>query len=366
VSARVIIACGGSGGHLAPGIALARQLRNRGVETLLIVSRKPVDARFLEKYPELRAERLPGAALLPTPAGLARFALGFAGGLLAALRLLRRERPAVLVGFGGFTTAAPAVVFRLAGVPLVLHEANRVPGRAVRTLGKIAHRVWLPFGTDIPALPARKKGEAGYPVRDEFGTTAKTDARRSLGLPETGKLVLVLGGSQGAGALNEWARDNAGAIAATGAHLLCVTGKTAPATETDNGGTGGAVTRFIGFCDQMPEALAAADIVVTRAGAGAIAECVATGAPPVLVPLPTARDGHQDANARHIAAAGAGALVPQNEIKTGRLANEVLRLLRDDDALANTRARLAALRPQYDWTPLLDEITRLADAAARA
>lgn len=127
---RFLISCGGTGGHLAPGIALAEELQRRGHEVRLLISRKQVDARLAEKYPQLVFEPVASAGLEGGLLGVARFGLGQLRALAAGWRRVRRERPAAVIGFGGFTSVGPAVAGWLQGVPVVLHEANRVPGRA--------------------------------------------------------------------------------------------------------------------------------------------------------------------------------------------------------------------------------------------
>jgi UDP-N-acetylglucosamine--N-acetylmuramyl-(pentapeptide) pyrophosphoryl-undecaprenol N-acetylglucosamine transferase len=153
---RFLISCGGTGGHLAPGIALAEELQRRGHAVRLLISRKQVDARLAEKYPQLEFEAVASAGLEGGVAGVIRFALGQMRALVTSWRRVRRERPVAVIGFGGFTSVGPAVAAWLLGVPVVLHEANRVPGRAVRVLGRIARRVYLPPGVALAA--ARPKG----------------------------------------------------------------------------------------------------------------------------------------------------------------------------------------------------------------
>jgi UDP-N-acetylglucosamine--N-acetylmuramyl-(pentapeptide) pyrophosphoryl-undecaprenol N-acetylglucosamine transferase len=357
VSQLVVIACGGTGGHLSPGIALAERLRAGGGEVLLLASRKKVDARLLEKYPHLPFERAPGAALVASPAGLLRFAWNLAAAVLFAARLVARRRPAVLVGFGGFMTLAPALVCRLAGIPVVLHEANRVPGKAVRALSKIASRTWLPAGAEIAGLPAERAGRAGFPTRSEFAPAARDAARRALGFPEAGRLLLVVGGSQGARPLNDWLLANLDALLRGGTHVLGVLGGGAEGVERADA-TNGAQAKLIPFCDRMADALNAADLVVSRAGAGAVAECAACGAPAVLVPFPQAADNHQEANARHAAAAGGAVVVAQGDPR--RLTAEVERLIGDDAALAAMRAGMLRLREECPWEHFADGVAALA------
>ena len=133
---KFLIACGGTGGHLAPGIALAEEMRGRGFDSLLLISRKTIDRQLTEKYPQHRFESVPGVPLLFSAAGVLRFGVSQIRGLVHAWRLIRRERPTMIVGFGGFTTAAVIVAGWMLRVPVALHESNRVPGRAVRLMAR--------------------------------------------------------------------------------------------------------------------------------------------------------------------------------------------------------------------------------------
>ena len=149
---RFLIACGGTGGHLSPGIALAEGLNARGHETTLLISHKKVDARLIEKYPHLRFERIPGAPFTLRPAGLVRFVWLQLAAFLFSARIIRAWRPDVIVGFGGFTTAGIILVAALYRRPVALHEANRVPGRAIRLLGGLARRLYLPPGVRLKGV----------------------------------------------------------------------------------------------------------------------------------------------------------------------------------------------------------------------
>ena len=165
---RWLISCGGTGGHLSPGIALAEGLVARGHAVTLLISHKKVDARLIEKYPGLRFMRLPGSGFGWNPVALIRFIVTQTHGFFFSLRQVRSVRPDGIVGFGGFTSASIIVAGALRGVPVVLHEANRVPGRAIRLLGRLAKRVYLPPGVRLPRVRAGIVRPMGLPVRREF------------------------------------------------------------------------------------------------------------------------------------------------------------------------------------------------------
>ena len=249
---------------------------------------------------------------------------------------------------------APALACRLAGVPVLVHEANRRPGKAVRLIARFATSVHLPAGVRLPAVAAERQHDSGYPVRAEIRPEAREAARRALGLPPAGRLVLVVGGSQGAARLNRWVEAHLPAFAERGAHVLCLTG---PGGREDEVRTPQSVVKFLPFCHQMAAAYSAADLAVARAGAGTLAELATCRTPAVLVPLPSAADDHQTANARESERTGAALLLPEAEL--GRLAELVFARLHDDAALAAMRDALALADAANRWEALATETVAL-------
>jgi UDP-N-acetylglucosamine--N-acetylmuramyl-(pentapeptide) pyrophosphoryl-undecaprenol N-acetylglucosamine transferase len=352
---RVLLACGGTGGHLAPGIALAQRLTDDGHECLLVVSSKAVDARMTSNYPRLSFIPGKGRGFGPGLGAKLLFVPALLGAVWSSWRLLRRFRPDALVCFGGFMSLGPALACRLAGVPVLVHEANRRPGKAVRLIARFAAAVHLPAGVRLPGVAPGRQHDSGYPVRAEIRPQARDAARRALGLPPTGRLLLVTGGSQGAHALNRWVEDNLETFAVRGLHVLCLTG---PGGREDEVRSPGSVVKFMPFCHQMAMAYSAADLAVTRAGAGTLAELATCRAPAVLVPYPRAADDHQTANARNAADAGAAILLPEAEL--ARLTSVVFDRLADAAALAVMRDALALADAANRWEELAQETLVLA------
>lgn len=357
-----VIACGGTGGHLSPGIALAERLTDLGYRCVLIVSRKKIDVRLLEKYPQLEFRRAPGAGLVFSPIGLFRFFCSQASAIGFAFAFLLKNRPAAYVSFGGFMTLGMALVCKLLFIPVILHEANRIPGKAVRWISRISTRVYLPPGVRVKGLSPLTFRSAGFPVRREIRPLDKAACRTKLGFPETGKLVAIFGGSQGAKPLNDWISSAWEKFAAAGVSVLCVTGPgkdaESPVREAVSAAGTPVVARFISFCDTMAEALSAADVVVSRAGAGTLAECIACRVPAVLVPYPFAADDHQTANAKYYQEKGAGVLVPQSEIET--LTETVLDVVTDDELLARFRDGTEKLAREYVWDNVVSDLVQYA------
>ncbi len=358
---RFLISCGGTGGHLAPGIAVAEELGARGHAVRLLISEKRVDARLVEKYPEFEFTRVPGTGFSARPVGLAKFVISQARGVKVCRGIVREFRPDCVVGFGGFTSAGVVVAARMSGVPVALHESNRVPGRAVRVLGRWAQRVFLPAGVSMSGVAPGVVRAAGMPVRKEIVRVSQTEARKALGIEVGRKLVVVLGGSQGATVLNDWARAVLKEFAAEGVQICCVTGLDKGrdgvvelATKTGEPVRG----YFLMFCDRIGELLSAADLAVTRAGAGTIAELVRCETPAVLVPFPAAADDHQRANAAEVARAGGGVVLEQADI--ARLKELALGLVTDEARLAEMRAKLRQMGEQDPRAMIVDELEGIA------
>jgi UDP-N-acetylglucosamine--N-acetylmuramyl-(pentapeptide) pyrophosphoryl-undecaprenol N-acetylglucosamine transferase len=362
---RFLISCGGTGGHLSPGISLAEGLAARGHEARLLISMKKVDARLVEKYPHLRFERMPGTGFSWHPARFARFVASQIAAIRSCLGIVRDIRPDVVVGFGGFTSAPAAIAARLHGIPVALHEANRVPGLAIRALGRFAGRVYLPFGIRISGVRTAATRHAGLPVRSEIVRMPAAQAREALGLDPTQKVVVVLGGSQGASSLNAWALSKSEALALEGVQIYCVTGlgKADPETRVLRSSAGEPVKAiFVPFCDRIGELLSAADLVVSRAGAGTIAELIRCEVPAILVPYPHAASDHQRANAAFFERQGGGLVI--EEAMVGDLQSEVLDLVFNEWLLRQFRGNLKRMDRANSLDLMLADLEVMARAGS--
>jgi UDP-N-acetylglucosamine--N-acetylmuramyl-(pentapeptide) pyrophosphoryl-undecaprenol N-acetylglucosamine transferase len=358
---RFLISCGGTGGHLSPGISLAEGLVARGHEARLLISMKKVDARLIEKYPHLKFERMPGTGFSWHPVGMARFGASQVSALRYCLGVVRSIRPDVVVGFGGFTSAPAAIAGRMHRIPVALHEANRVPGLAIRSLGRFAGRVYLPLGIRVAGVRAAATRHAGLPVRREIVRMPAAAARQALGLDPSQKTVVILGGSQGASSLNAWARARFEALGLEGIQIYCVTGlgKAAPealAVRSRNGEQVKAM--FVPFCDRIAELLSAADVVVSRAGAGTLAELIRCEVPAILVPYPHAASDHQRANAAFFECQGGGVVV--EEASLGELQSEVLELVFNDWLLRQFRGNLKRMDRSNSLDLMLEDLEAMA------
>lgn len=326
-----VISCGGTGGHLSPGIALAEELIQRGHKCYLIISNKEVDSRLIKKYSQLEFVRIPGVGFSFSLKGVIRFFHEQIKGILFSIKFLHKKEPDIVIGFGGFTTFGISIAAWILGFPIVLHEANRKVGKAIRLLSVLAQRVYLPLGVRLRSLPPRTIRYIGYPVRKEIRPISKSLACEKLEIKDNVKRLLVLGGSQGASILNKWVNENFEKLAELGIHVYCVTGlgKGVPGKIEYTAKNGeSAEILFMPFVDDMATVISASDIVLSRAGAGSIAEICRCQIPAILVPYPAAADNHQEENACFFERQGGGIVI--NEKKLDGLFDEVAALMFND------------------------------------
>ena len=355
-----LISCGGTGGHLSPGISLAEGLVAQGHTVRLLISQKKVDARLIEKYPHFQFIPIAGTGFSLSPVKLCRFGVSQLQGLRFCISLVRKLRPDGVVGFGGFTSTGIVLAGRLYGVPVALHESNRVPGRAIRFMGRFAQRVYLPPGVRLPGIRAVVTRQVGLPVRREIERVPQAAARAALGLDPNQRLLVIFGGSQGASVLNHWARREFPRLAAEGVQVCCITGLGKGAEEVVEGRTKAGLpvrAHFRSFCDRVAELLSAADLVLSRAGSGTIAELTRCQTPAILVPFPQAADDHQRANASFLERQGGGIVIEQARLEG--LAAEVLDLIFDDALLRKFRSNLERMDRTNSLSVMLADLDKL-------
>ncbi|MDZ7373884.1 MAG: undecaprenyldiphospho-muramoylpentapeptide beta-N-acetylglucosaminyltransferase [candidate division KSB1 bacterium] len=364
---RVVIAGGGTGGHLFPALAIAEALRrlNPAVEIVFCGSDRGIER-----------ERVPasGFPLVTFPVrGLGRkgafwkngvVILGFLRALAAAIGWLRSFRPRIVLGTGGYSSAPAVVGAILCRVPVVLQEQNCRPGLVTRLLSRWACEVYVSF-EESPRFLARPKRAVvvGNPVRPGIQRIPKEAARASFGFDPQRPVVLVFGGSQGARRINEVLLAGLpGLLERTEAVFLWGTGPTHFQNVKERlAQIPQAAGRVLAmpFIEDMARAYSACELAVCRAGATTLAELTALGVPSLLVPYPYAAEDHQALNARALAARGAAVVIPEKDLTGERLAGTIEELLSRPDRLqAMARAAAALARPQAAET-IADRILSL-------
>lgn len=361
-----IISCGGTGGHLAPGISLAQGLLARKHKCWLLISNKTIDSRLMEKYPEIQFIRVPGVAFSLKPFRFLKFCYHLLSGLILNLKFLSRHKPNLVIGFGGFVSAGAGLAGLLLGYPLVLHEANHQPGKVVRLLSPFAQRVYLPEGVKVKNLAIGVVRHYGYPVRSEIRSIPQKTARQNLGIHPEGKLLAIVGGSQGASCLNDWVLKNFERLGAKGISIYCISGlsKVNQGTlEVSSVDGRKAKVYWVPFSDQMSAVFSSADLIISRAGAGSIAEIIRCRTPSILVPYPSAADNHQLANARFIERHGAALIVEQKRLD--QLADEVIDLISNEWLLSNFKRNLQQLDRKDCLERIISDLEHMAAHSQR-
>jgi UDP-N-acetylglucosamine--N-acetylmuramyl-(pentapeptide) pyrophosphoryl-undecaprenol N-acetylglucosamine transferase len=353
----VVFSGGGTGGHLYPALAVADALREErpDVRTVFVGAQRGIEARVL---PERGEEHL----LLPVqgvdrahPLRSWRALTGLALALSRVGRLFSDLRPEAVVVTGGYAGAPAGITAGMTGVPLVLQEQNSVPGAVTKLLTRWATSIHVAFPDVIDRLPVGRERTrvSGNPVRP-VSSRGREVARAALGIPSHAPLVLVAGGSQGSLALNRVVSEavrgvSGGSLERPGElHVLWSTGPkhidavSSLLTECESPGW----VHAVAYIDDMPSALAAADVAVCRAGAMSTAELLNQGLPSILVPFPYAAADHQMHNARSLERAGVAVVAPESELTGASLWSDIAGLLSSPDRLESMRhAALSLARP---------------------
>jgi UDP-N-acetylglucosamine--N-acetylmuramyl-(pentapeptide) pyrophosphoryl-undecaprenol N-acetylglucosamine transferase len=359
---RVLIAGGGTGGHLYPGIAVAEAVTAApGGEAVFVGTSRGLETTLVPKagFPleTIQVSGLNRVGLRAFLRGLGRLPDAF----LESLRILRRVRPDVVLGVGGYASGPLVLVASLLGYPTAIQEQNSLPGFTNRVLGRFVRRVFTAFDEAGGAFAGRKVRMVGNPVRRRFlDRVANAEARA-----EGPRSIVILGGSQGSHAVNELASSMVRVLDARG-RLPPIVHQTG-ADEADRMQLHYAALGYEGrvdvraFIDDMPAVLAGAALVVARAGALTLAELAIMRRPAILIPLPTAADDHQTKNALAFERAGAAVVLPQADASGTRLADQVDAILGDParaEAMSQAMGTLARADATSAVVAELDAIAR--------
>ncbi len=328
-SLKILIACGGTGGHLFPGIAVGEALRARGHEVMLLISEKKVDSEASAKYTHLQFKTVPAVAKPPTLSLRMLPFLWKLWGTMGQCKTIIREFEAdAVLGMGGFTSLPPVYAGHKLGLKTFIHDSNARPGRANVLTSRFCTRVFLGLEAAKAFFPKRETITTGTPVRPEITHLPSREAAAELfGLDAARPTIVVTGGSQGARRLNELSAQAAASLPPE-MQVLHIAGALdfQRVSEITAGRAG---YKLLGFCDQMPAAYAIADLVIARSGASSLTEIASSGHPSILVPYPHAADDHQTRNAEVFENAGAATLVQERDLDAEKLASLATSILQD-------------------------------------
>jgi UDP-N-acetylglucosamine--N-acetylmuramyl-(pentapeptide) pyrophosphoryl-undecaprenol N-acetylglucosamine transferase len=364
VSLRIVIAGGGTGGHLYPGIAVARELLSRQPDAHISFAgtTKGIESRVVPRegfqLDVIRSGGLKGKSIADRARGAWLVPLG----LVDAMRIIGARKPDLVIGVGGYSSGPVVLVAALRGVPTMVLEQNAVPGLTNRVLARVVRAAAVTFDSTVSFFGS-KAFVSGNPVRPEFLAAAGSQ-KESAGDDQTSEIrVLVFGGSQGAHAINLAMVEAAAQLATGGVHLRLThqTGERDVEMVRAAYGKAGLQAVVEPFLYDMGRQLAAADLIVCRAGATTLAEITAAGRAVILIPLPTATDDHQRKNAEALANVGAAEMLLQKDVTGAVLADRILTLA-GDGARRREMARAAHRLARPDAAKVIvDKALEIAD-----
>ena len=361
----ILITGGGTGGHLSPGVAIYEEAKEGGHNCIFLAGK--ADARFshFKNFPQGDVIFYGAPSFSKNIFKLPLFAVKFLWAIVKARRVMKKNNSDVVIGMGGYVSGPALLAARMKGIPIVLCEQNSVPGKVTRMFEGKAARI---YGTFEHSQSYLKNKEAfilaGNPIRkDVLKSESKEEARRAFHLEHCKKVILIIGGSQGALTLNrlifglkkEYAADlkDVGIIWSTGDHSYEEFRE-----RTQNEFDGGSIY-LSPYIDRVGLAYRASDIAISRSGAGVMAELAATGIPSVLVPYPFAADDHQDKNADDFVEAGAAIKVNNSEATPEKVAPLILDLLKSSHSLGRMSERALKVAAPEAAKTIIEDLQRV-------
>jgi UDP-N-acetylglucosamine--N-acetylmuramyl-(pentapeptide) pyrophosphoryl-undecaprenol N-acetylglucosamine transferase len=342
-----IIACGGTGGHLFPGIAVAEVLRERGHEVLLFVSEKEIDSLALSTRSQFRFEKLPtvGFPSVYSPR-IFGFVRRFTESLSVCRSIYQKFKPQIVLGMGGFTSTAPILAGRMRGIATLVHESNAIPGKANRLAAKMVGAVLLGFKEAAQFFPKTRTEITGTPIRNELQRLDRQSARQKLGLEPQVTTMLVMGGSQGASGINQAIIKSLPLLKNAPMQVIHLSGTRDERLVADNYRREQIPAVVAAFHHHMEEVYSAADFAVARSGAASLAELAFFGLPSILIPFPYAADDHQTRNAEIFARAGAAFVLKESELTPELLSQKVRAVVDHPEDVRRMSEKCASLAPR--------------------
>jgi UDP-N-acetylglucosamine--N-acetylmuramyl-(pentapeptide) pyrophosphoryl-undecaprenol N-acetylglucosamine transferase len=361
---KIAIACGGTGGHLFPGLAVAEELRQRGHDTLLLVSSKQIDAMALQGADQ-ESRALPG---IGWPGFLSPRVFTFGRNLFDSWRecgeVYREFQPTAVVGMGGFTSAIPLLLGRRLRLPTLIHESNAIPGRVTRLIAPWVNKTLLGFDSCANYLRRAHCVFTGTPVRRGLARVDRNTAAEKFGLNPALPIVLIMGGSQGAHGINQLVLKTLPLFHGNREEVqfIHLTGQ-ADANIAEINYRRQRLTAVVeAFSTEMEQFYSLADVVISRSGAASLTELSHYGLPSVLMPYPAAADDHQTHNARIFQDAGAALLLVEQKATPELLHERVTGLLNN----VGERQRMGAAAQLLAGTDAAQRVAEEIEASCNA
>ena len=338
---RIIMTGGGTGGHVYPAIAIADEFKRRDPDTeILFVGAEIGMEKDIVPARGYKIELIDADGFSKSLRGTILTATRVMRGSMQARRILRKFRPDFVVGTGGYASAPVVIQAQNMGIPTFIHEQNAIPGRTNKFLERRVTNVFLGFEKAGESFKYKDKQVlAGNPVRSEFMSMNKEEARAKLGFKPTDFVVLSFGGSQGAGRINKAMIDTIQQMTDEPDMVFCMgTGSyyyDAILQDVKSRGFESSRVRIMKYIEDMASYLSAADLVISRSGALTVAEVTICGAPTIFIPFPQAAENHQYYNAMAVAQEGGAVVIEEKELKETTLSEEIHKLRRDPVILAD-------------------------------
>jgi UDP-N-acetylglucosamine--N-acetylmuramyl-(pentapeptide) pyrophosphoryl-undecaprenol N-acetylglucosamine transferase len=368
-SVHVLIACGGTGGHLFPGIAVGEVLASRGHDVTLLISEKKIDSLAASGHKELRFEKMPFLAMpKPWSPKMIGFLKGLWQGTKRCRQIIRDHDVKVVLGMGGFTSFAPLYAGRKEGCRTLIHESNAIPGKANRLNARFSDIVLCGLEACKEHFP--KHGDVrvvGTPIRSSMKQQNGDDPRAFFKLDKDRRTLLVMGGSQGARGVNRAVGMALEQFESMGIQVLHIAGPTDYEEVRDVYAKIPMLKQHVAaFCHRMDLAYRAADVAVARSGASSMSELAYFGVPSLLVPYPYAAEDHQTRNAEIFDQVGAGRMIKESDLNADSLADAVRSIVNDTRKAGDMKKAAQKLAVKNSAEKIADLIVKEADKAQTA
>lgn len=357
---RVMVTGGGTGGHLFPGIAVAEDFLARFPEgkVMFVGTDRQIDGKALAQRSfervSIKSQGLKGKSLLSKVRSL----LLLPWSLIQAAAIVRRFRPALVLGVGGYVTGPVVLAAKFMGISTCVHEQNSVPGVTNRLLGKLVDRIFISIPGSENYFPAQKTVLTGNPVRRELLIRAEEKGTKRQ---HEGATLLVLGGSQGAHRVNKLVTEALAVFSELpkGLRVIHQTGRQDEEWVRDTYAGLGLSARVEAFFDDMATVYHEADLVISRAGATSLAEITVLRKPAILIPFPFAAENHQEKNGQYLVNGGAARMFLEKDLTAEKLGKEIFSLLRDKDLREKMASRAGKLAKPRATETIVDECLAL-------